>query len=130
MRLGTPLLGPYNVLNVAGAASLALAVGTGEEALVRAVRGMGQVPGRFERVATAGERGFEVIVDYAHTDVGLDAVLRVARGVAGRGRVVCVFGAAGDRDGEAAGGSRSGWATSCVPATTPVAKSRWRCAAG
>jgi UDP-N-acetylmuramoyl-L-alanyl-D-glutamate--2,6-diaminopimelate ligase len=99
VRLGTPLLGPYNVLNVAGAASLALAVGTGEGALVRAVRGMGQVPGRFERVATAGEMGFEVIVDYAHTDVGLDAVLRVARDVAGGGRVVCVFGAAGDRDG-------------------------------
>jgi UDP-N-acetylmuramoyl-L-alanyl-D-glutamate--2,6-diaminopimelate ligase len=65
------------------------------------VREMGQVPGRFERVAAAGESGFEVIVDYAHTDVGLDAVLGVARGVAeaGGGRVVCVFGAAGDRDG-------------------------------
>jgi UDP-N-acetylmuramoyl-L-alanyl-D-glutamate--2,6-diaminopimelate ligase len=100
VRLRTPLLGPYNVLNVAGAASLALAVGTGEEAIIRAVRGMGQVPGRFERVA-AGEKSFEVIVDYAHTDVGLDAVLRVARGVAeaGGGRVICVFGAAGDRDG-------------------------------
>ncbi len=102
VRLWTPLLGPYNVLNVAGAASLALAVGTGEEAVVRAVREMGQVPGRFERVAAAGERGFEVIVDYAHTDVGLDAVLGVARGVAkaGGGRVICVFGAAGDRDGD------------------------------
>src|SRR5918993_83945 len=101
VRLQTPLLGPHNVLNVAGAASLALAVGTGEGALVRAVREMGQVPGRFERVAAAGERGFEVIVDYAHTDVGLEAVLRVARSVAeaGEGRVVCVFGAAGDRDG-------------------------------
>ena len=100
LELQTPLLGPYNVLNVAGAASLALVVGTDEEAVSRAVRGMGQVPGRFERVAAAGEYGFEVVVDYAHTDVGLDAVLRVARGVAGsRGRVICVFGAAGDRDG-------------------------------
>jgi UDP-N-acetylmuramoyl-L-alanyl-D-glutamate--2,6-diaminopimelate ligase len=98
--LRTPLLGPYNVLNVAGAASLALAVGTEEGVVVRAVRGMGQVPGRFERVAAAAKNGFEVIVDYAHTDVGLDAVLRVARGVAeaGGGRVICVFGAAGDRD--------------------------------
>ena len=97
--LETPLLGPYNVLNVAGAASLALAVGTDEEAVVSAVRTMGQVPGRFERVADAAENGFEVIVDYAHTDVGLEAVLRVARGLAGGGRVICVFGAAGDRDG-------------------------------
>jgi UDP-N-acetylmuramoyl-L-alanyl-D-glutamate--2,6-diaminopimelate ligase len=100
LELQTPLLGPYNVLNVAGAASLALAVGTDRTAVSRAVRGMGQVPGRFERVAAAGEYGFEVVVDYAHTDVGLDAVLRVARGVAGsKGRVICVFGAAGDRDG-------------------------------
>ena len=100
LELQTPLLGPYNVLNVAGAASLALAVGANKTAISGAVRGMGQVPGRFERVAAAGEHGFEVVVDYAHTDVGLDAVLRVARGVAGSsGRVICVFGAAGDRDG-------------------------------
>jgi UDP-N-acetylmuramoyl-L-alanyl-D-glutamate--2,6-diaminopimelate ligase len=99
VELQTSLLGPYNVLNVAGAASLALAIGTDEGALVRAVRGMGQVPGRFERVAP--EVGFEVIVDYAHTDVGLDAVLGVARDLAevGGGRVICVFGAAGERDG-------------------------------
>ncbi len=102
LELETPLLGPYNVLNVAGAVSLALAVGTDREALRGAVRGMGQVPGRFERIAASGGRGFEVVVDYAHTDVGLDAVLRVAREVAGGsdgGRVICVFGAAGDRDG-------------------------------
>jgi UDP-N-acetylmuramoyl-L-alanyl-D-glutamate--2,6-diaminopimelate ligase len=100
LGLQTPLIGAYNVLNVAGAASLALAVGTDETAVSHAVRGMGQVPGRFERIAAAGEYGFEVVVDYAHTDVGLDAVLRLARGIAGsRRRVICVFGAAGDRDG-------------------------------
>src|SRR5829696_6747714 len=104
LELETPLLGDYNVLNVAGAVSLALAVGTDGEVLRGAVRGMGQVPGRFERVAAPGEHGFEVVVDYAHTEVGLDAVLRVAREVVGgsdgrRGRVICVFGAAGDRDG-------------------------------
>jgi UDP-N-acetylmuramoyl-L-alanyl-D-glutamate--2,6-diaminopimelate ligase len=102
LRLETPLLGAYNVLNVAGAASLALEAGVEGEALAEAVRGMGQVPGRFERVAE--ESGFEVIVDYAHTDVGLEAVLGVARGLVengGRpeGRVICVFGAAGERDG-------------------------------
>jgi len=108
LELETPLLGPYNVLNVAGAASLALAVGVVEAEVERAVGNMEQVPGRFERVATFDEHGFEVVVDYAHTDVGLEAVLEVARGVAqaggpdgsrGRGRVICVFGAAGERDG-------------------------------
>jgi UDP-N-acetylmuramoyl-L-alanyl-D-glutamate--2,6-diaminopimelate ligase len=104
LRLKTPLLGPYNVLNVAGAASLALEAGEEGEVVSRALRGMGQVPGRFERVATREEHGFEVVVDYAHTDVGLEAVLQVARAVAGSngsgpGRVICVFGAAGERDG-------------------------------
>lgn len=98
--LETPLLGGYNVLNVAGAAAFALAVGVESTTLRLAVQEMPQVPGRFERVAT--DQGFEVIVDYAHTDVGLAAVLEVACGVAkrgGKGRVICVFGAAGDRDG-------------------------------
>ncbi len=103
VELRTPLLGPYNVLNVAGAAALALEVGVDAETLAGAARKMGQVPGRFERVAASKKRGFEVIVDYAHTDVGLEAVLKVARETAksngALGRVICVFGAAGDRDG-------------------------------
>ena len=101
LKIESPLLGRYNVENVAGATALALALGVGEEVLSRAVREMGQVPGRFERIVVPGRRfGFEVIVDYAHTDVALEAALSVARGVAdaGGGRVLCVFGAAGDRD--------------------------------
>jgi UDP-N-acetylmuramoyl-L-alanyl-D-glutamate--2,6-diaminopimelate ligase len=100
LKVESPLLGGYNVENVAGAVALALALGVGEEALERAVREMGQVPGRFERVVPGRRFGFEVIVDYAHTDVALEAALNVARGVAdaGGGRVLCVFGAAGDRD--------------------------------
>ena len=114
LKIESPLLGPYNVENVAGAAALALASGVGEEAVARGARKMGQVPGRFERISPPGstvhERfGFEVVVDYAHTDAELEAVLKVARTVAeqGRGedsfdssgRLLCVFGAAGDRDG-------------------------------
>ncbi|RNI25459.1 UDP-N-acetylmuramoyl-L-alanyl-D-glutamate--2,6-diaminopimelate ligase [Flexivirga caeni] len=93
-----PLLGGYNVHNVAGAAGIALEMGMTPDVLTRAVLEMGQVPGRFERVPAAFERGFEVVVDYAHTDVGLRAVLEVAREVAGDGRVLCVYGAAGARD--------------------------------
>jgi UDP-N-acetylmuramoyl-L-alanyl-D-glutamate--2,6-diaminopimelate ligase len=104
LTLDTPLLGSYNVLNVAGAASLALESNVEGEAVEEAVRQMVQVPGRFERVAARKEHGFEVIVDYAHTDVGLEAVLGVARrealGEARGGRVICVFGAAGERDAD------------------------------
>jgi UDP-N-acetylmuramoyl-L-alanyl-D-glutamate--2,6-diaminopimelate ligase len=105
LKIESPLLGGYNVENVAGAAAFALASGVGEEAIDQAVREMGQVPGRFERISSEGH-GFEVIVDYAHTDIGLEAVLGVARAVVeqgdgGSGRpgcVICVFGATGDRD--------------------------------
>src|ERR671911_1005850 len=48
LELETPLLGSYNVLNIAGAASLALAAGVGGTAVGAAVRSMEQVPGRFE----------------------------------------------------------------------------------
>ncbi|MGI8416538.1 MAG: glutamate ligase domain-containing protein, partial [Nakamurella sp.] len=91
-----------NVHNVAGAAALALEIGISADTLIAAAAAMPQVPGRFERVAAAHPDGFEVVVDYAHTDVGLAAVLEVARRVArdrgAGGRVICVYGATGDRD--------------------------------
>lgn len=102
LALRTPLLGDYNVHNVAGAAAVSLAMGMSPQVLIAAVAEMDQVPGRFERVPAASERGFEVIVDYAHTDVGLELVLQVAREVlaaqGGEGRLICLYGAAGDRD--------------------------------
>ncbi|HET7303249.1 MAG TPA: UDP-N-acetylmuramoyl-L-alanyl-D-glutamate--2,6-diaminopimelate ligase [Segeticoccus sp.] len=106
LPLHTPLLGDYNVLNTAGAAALALETGLAPDVVAAAVAEMPQVPGRFERVAhpVARDRGVEVIVDYAHTDVGLELVLGVARSTAeahdghAAGRVICVYGAAGDRD--------------------------------
>lgn len=100
ISLDTPLLGDYNVHNVAGASAVALEMGMAPDTLVRAVTQMGQVPGRFERVAADNDRGFEVVVDYAHTDFGLRAVLEVAREVADAhgGRVICLYGAAGARD--------------------------------
>ena len=106
LKIESPLVGPYNVENVTGAAALALALEVDEEAIVQAVREMAQVPGRFERVSPEG-LGFEVIVDYAHTDTALEAALKVACEVVEQqgkgvdsilGRVICVFGAAGDRD--------------------------------
>jgi UDP-N-acetylmuramoyl-L-alanyl-D-glutamate--2,6-diaminopimelate ligase len=54
-----------------------------------------RVPGRVEPVDEG--QGFAVLVDYAHTPDSLENVLSTAHEV-GHGRVICVFGAGGDRD--------------------------------
>ncbi|MDQ3907799.1 MAG: UDP-N-acetylmuramoyl-L-alanyl-D-glutamate--2,6-diaminopimelate ligase [Acidobacteriota bacterium] len=107
--LRSPLVGQPHVYNVLAASACALALGYSLEVIERAVETCAGAPGRFERVAHAGD--FAVVVDYAHTDDALRNVLRTAREVAAEGaRVVTVFGCGGDRDrtkrapmGEAAG---------------------------
>ncbi len=98
--LEPPLVGDYNALNVAGAVAVALESGHDPVAVVDAVRGLGQVPGRFQRIGEAADHGFMAVVDYAHTEVGLEMVLTVARRIADMsgGRLICVYGAAGERD--------------------------------
>ena len=53
------------------------------------------MPGRFESLDEGQD--FDVIVDYSHKPGALATVLREARALAD-GRVICVFGAGGDRD--------------------------------
>jgi UDP-N-acetylmuramoyl-L-alanyl-D-glutamate--2,6-diaminopimelate ligase len=90
-----PMPGRFNVENALGALAAVHALGHDLDTLVTALRRGERVPGRFEPVG--GARGFAVVVDYAHTPDSLQNVLRAAREIA-RGRVICVFGAGGDRD--------------------------------
>ena len=90
-----PLPGRFNVSNALAALAAARAFGVELPVAVHALEGAGRVPGRFEPV-DAGQP-FAVLVDYAHTPDSLENVLRAAREL-GTGRVLCVFGAGGDRD--------------------------------
>ena len=99
-EVALPMPGRFNVANALGALAAADAL-TGElDVLVAALERGVLVPGRFEPVE-AGQQ-FAVLVDYAHTPDSLENVLAAARGLVaeggGHGRVVCVFGAGGDRD--------------------------------
>jgi UDP-N-acetylmuramoyl-L-alanyl-D-glutamate--2,6-diaminopimelate ligase len=89
------LSGRFNRENAAAAAAAARALGIGEEAIHRGLEAVDLVPGRFELVDEG--QPFTVVVDYAHTPDALEAVLGAARELA-RSRVICVFGAGGDRD--------------------------------
>jgi UDP-N-acetylmuramoyl-L-alanyl-D-glutamate--2,6-diaminopimelate ligase len=93
----SPLVGMFNVSNILAAIAVGISYNVPLDVIARGVAACGAVPGRFERV-DAGQP-FLVIVDYAHTDDALRNVISTARSlVAGKGRVITVFGCGGDRD--------------------------------
>jgi UDP-N-acetylmuramoyl-L-alanyl-D-glutamate--2,6-diaminopimelate ligase len=106
LRLQTPqgeralalaLPGRFNVANALGALAAAHALGGDLDTLIGALERGVHVPGRLEPVEEGQD--FAVLVDYAHTPDSLENVLHAARElVAAHARVICVFGAGGDRD--------------------------------
>lgn len=97
MRAETPLPGLFNVYNCLGVLALIHGRGLDVEEAIRRLATFTGVPGRMRRV-DAGQP-FTVIVDYAHTADSLRKVLQTVRPLA-TGRVIAVFGSAGDRDRE------------------------------
>ncbi|MEX0704900.1 MAG: UDP-N-acetylmuramoyl-L-alanyl-D-glutamate--2,6-diaminopimelate ligase [Planctomycetales bacterium] len=95
IEISSPLVGRHNVANCLAAAAVAGRFGIPLDAVRSGIESFPGVPGRLERV-DCGQR-FEVFVDYAHTDDALRRSIQCLRGLA-RGRVLCVFGAGGDRD--------------------------------
>ncbi len=99
-RLSLPMPGRFNVANALGALAAVHGLGFELDVLTAALERGVRVPGRFEPVEE--RQRFAVLVDYAHTPDSLENVLSAARGLldaqAGEGRVLCVFGAGGDRD--------------------------------
>jgi UDP-N-acetylmuramoyl-L-alanyl-D-glutamate--2,6-diaminopimelate ligase len=97
--LDTPLRlrGSFNRENALAAAAAARVYGIEEESIRRGIGSLPGVPGRFEAIDEG--QPFSVVVDYSHKPGALETVLRAAREL-GPGRVLCVFGAGGDRDRE------------------------------
>jgi UDP-N-acetylmuramoyl-L-alanyl-D-glutamate--2,6-diaminopimelate ligase len=89
------LRGRFNVENALAAAAAARALGVGDDAIKSGLESVERIPGRFDAVDEG--QPFTVLVDYAHTPRALATALESARELA-RGRVICVFGAGGDRD--------------------------------
>jgi UDP-N-acetylmuramoyl-L-alanyl-D-glutamate--2,6-diaminopimelate ligase len=90
------LPGRFNVENALAAAAAARSLGIGEAAIKQGIEAVDRVPGRFERVDEG--QPFTVLVDYAHTPGALETALEAARELGRGGRLICVFGAGGDRD--------------------------------
>ncbi|MCY4435796.1 MAG: UDP-N-acetylmuramoyl-L-alanyl-D-glutamate--2,6-diaminopimelate ligase [Chloroflexi bacterium] len=92
-----PLVCHFNVANTLAALALVSGLGVPLDAAAAAVGSFPGVPGRMQ-VISAGQP-FAVIVDYAHTPNSLRLVLDALRSVT-PGRLVVVFGSAGERDVE------------------------------
>ncbi|MBA3465203.1 MAG: UDP-N-acetylmuramoyl-L-alanyl-D-glutamate--2,6-diaminopimelate ligase [Deltaproteobacteria bacterium] len=90
-----PLIGQYNVDNIALAAGIAEALDIPQDVIARGIAALAGVPGRVERVENKAE--LDIFVDYAHTPDALRNVLSTMRPLTKR-RLICVFGCGGDRD--------------------------------
>lgn len=93
----TPLLGAYNVANSLAAIAVALSQNVALADAAGALESFPGVPGRMEAINQG--QPFRVIVDIASTEQAMRNVLAVLR-PATVGRLIVVFGAAGERDRE------------------------------
>jgi len=93
--VNTHLIGRHNVSNCLAAAAASIHVGVPLTEIAEGIETLDSVPGRMEAIDV--DAPINVIVDYAHTDDALRHAIAAARDVTS-GRVLCVFGAGGDRD--------------------------------
>ncbi len=91
----TRMIGVHHAYNCLIAAAVGLAYGIDLPTVVRGLEAVDYVPGRLERIECG--QPFGVFVDYAHTPDALAGSLQTLREVV-EGRLICVFGAGGDRD--------------------------------
>jgi UDP-N-acetylmuramoyl-L-alanyl-D-glutamate--2,6-diaminopimelate ligase len=96
LQIASPLVGRINVYNILAAIGAAQALGFSNEIIETGIRNLQSVAGRFQRIDLG--QPFLVIVDYAHTDDALENLIRTAREVAPKGRVITLFGCGGEKD--------------------------------
>lgn len=95
-KVELPLVGEFQVLNAVAALGLALETGVERQTAIDALGKLTGVAGRLEMAGRTKE-GAPVLVDFAHTEDGLDKLLRSVRPHT-MGRIIIVFGCGGDRD--------------------------------
>ena len=96
MQIESALVGRINAYNILAAIGAAIGLGVSNETIETGIRNLRAVSGRFQSV----NRGqpFLVVVDYAHTDDALENLIRTARELNTKGRIITVFGCGGSRD--------------------------------
>jgi UDP-N-acetylmuramoyl-L-alanyl-D-glutamate--2,6-diaminopimelate ligase len=96
VQVASPLVGRINVYNILAAIGAAQALGVSNEVIEAGIRSLESVSGRFQRI-DLGQPYF-VVVDYAHTDDALENLIRTARELNPKGRIITLFGCGGGKD--------------------------------
>ena len=91
------LTGDFNVSNALAALTVALSEGVPLDDALDVIQRVDGVRGRMQRIS-AGQP-FAVLVDYAHTPASFEKVMKLVRPIT-PGRLIVVFGSAGERDRE------------------------------
>ena len=96
-EFATMLTGRFNVSNLLAIYAAALELGKDSEETLRVLSTMKPVSGRFETIHS--KDGISAVVDYAHTPDAIKNVLGTINEVLrGRGKIITVVGAGGNRD--------------------------------
>jgi UDP-N-acetylmuramoyl-L-alanyl-D-glutamate--2,6-diaminopimelate ligase len=96
VEVTSSLVGRINVYNILAAIGAAQALGIENSAIEKGLRDLESVSGRFQRIDEG--QPFLVIVDYAHTDDALENLIRTARELHAKARVITLFGCGGEKD--------------------------------
>src|SRR5579871_119365 len=96
LQVSSSLVGRINVYNILAAIGAAQALGLSNDTIESGIRNLASVSGRFQQVALG--QPFLVIVDYAHTDDALENLIKTARELNSKGRVITLFGCGGGKD--------------------------------
>ena len=96
IQVQSALVGRINVYNILAAIGAGIALGFSNEIIEAGIRNLAAVAGRFQRIDQG--QPFLVVVDYAHTDDALENLIRTARELNTKGRIITMFGCGGSRD--------------------------------
>jgi UDP-N-acetylmuramoyl-L-alanyl-D-glutamate--2,6-diaminopimelate ligase len=96
IQVESALVGRINVYNILAAIGAGIGLSIPNDIIETGIRNLHAVAGRFQRIDQG--QPFLVVVDYAHTDDALQNLIRTARELITKGRIITLFGCGGSRD--------------------------------
>jgi UDP-N-acetylmuramoyl-L-alanyl-D-glutamate--2,6-diaminopimelate ligase len=90
------LVGRINVYNILAAIGASQGMGLTNDVIANGIGNLKSVSGRFQPIDMG--QPFLMVVDYAHTDDALENLIRTARELNPKGRIITLFGCGGEKD--------------------------------